>query len=258
MTKQNNDITLETLDYDFGKYITAFSTLRGNITDSQKPYDGFSVCDYTNDDGAKVSLCRHLLCDKLNIPPENLIIPRQTHSDNIAVISDIPVKDLMGIDALITQKRNVALVINTADCVPVLLADSENTTIAAIHAGWRGIISEIVPKTIAEMTKLGCRKITAVIGPAICCKCFETSNEIADLFQNMFGNSIITTNPDTGKKHVDLPATVKLQLQMNGISQTDIHTSDICTRCNPSSMFSARRLGVNSGRTATVIMLKNI
>lgn len=239
-----------------GNGIIAFSTLRGEGIDAESPYDGFSICDYTGDDGKKVTHCRQSLCDFLGIPLENLIISRQTHSDNIAVIDSIPQSNITGVDSLITRLTDTALVINTADCVPILLADSCAGIISAIHAGWRGIVSDIIPKTATEAIKLGANNIKAVIGPSICCKCFETSDGIAEKFRLKFGDNIISTNDLTGKKHVDLIQSAKMQLLSNGIKEENIAICGKCTRCNYTELFSARKSGINSGRVATVIMRK--
>ena len=240
-----------------GEDIIAFSTLRGEGIDAESPYDGFSICDYTGDDGKKVSLCRQSLCDYLGIPPQNLIIPRQTHSDTVAVIDNVPQGNITGVDSLITRLTDTALAINTADCVPVLLSDTTTGLISAIHAGWRGIVSEIIPKTVTKAKELGAKHFKAVIGPAICSECFETSDEIAEKFRTKFGESVITTNEITGKKHVDLVQSAKIQLLYTGIKEENITISGKCTRCNYTELFSARKSGVNSGRVATVIMRKN-
>lgn len=255
MNRKNNIIKV--FNYNIGEDIIAFSTLRGEGIDAESPYDGFSICDYTGDDGKKVSLCRQSLCDYLGIPPQNLIIPRQTHSDTVAVIDNVPQGNITGVDSLITRLADTALAINTADCVPVLLADTTTGLISAIHAGWRGIVSEIIPKTVTEAKGLGAKDFKAVIGPAICSECFETSDEIAEKFRTKFGNCVITTNALTGKKHVDLVQSAKIQLLYTGIKEENITISDKCTRCNYTELFSARKSGVNSGRVATVIMRKN-
>lgn len=255
MNRKNNIIKV--FNYNIGEDIIAFSTLRGEGIDAESPYDGFSICGYTGDDGKKVSLCRQSLCDYLGIPPQNLIIPRQTHSDTVAVIDNVPQGNITGVDSLITRLADTALAINTADCVPVLLADTTTGLISAIHAGWRGIVSEIIPKTVTEAKGLGAKDFKAVIGPAICSECFETSDEIAEKFRTKFGNCVITTNALTGKKHVDLVQSAKIQLLYTGIKEENITISDKCTRCNYTELFSARKSGVNSGRVATVIMRKN-
>ncbi len=253
MNRKNNIIKV--FNYNMGEDIIAFSTLRGEGIDAESPYDGFSICDYTGDDGKKVSLCRQSLCDYLGIPPQNLIIPRQTHSDTVAVIDNVPQGNITGVDSLITRLTDTALAINTADCVPVLLADTG--LISAIHAGWRGKVSEIIPKTVTKAKELGAKHFKAVIGPAICSECFETSDEIAEKFRIKFGESVITTNEITGKKHVNLVQSAKIQLLYTGIKEENITISGKCTRCNYTELFSARKSGVNSGRVATVIMRKN-
>lgn len=296
-------MSIEVLSYPFSCGITAFSTKRGMDVDVTDLYGGYSICDYTGDDENKVKMCRKALCDFLHIPLQNLIVPRQIHSSRVLVLSDEKI-DQTGenvyvqgvknaqaqeVDAVVTTFPNVAIAINTADCVPILLADSENGIIAAIHAGWRGLIGDVIVNTVVEMRKLqlaiAWRKekgsderngrgfiaskelgllqgaklevITAAIGPAICAHCFETSDEIADGFAAKFGSRFISRNSATGKQHVDLPAIAKSQLIACGVAENNVFDAHLCTKCNPQDFFSARRQGVRSGRVASVIMIND-
>jgi copper oxidase (laccase) domain-containing protein len=98
-----------------------------------------------------------------------LVTLRQVHSDAIHLINRIPPDTLSG-DALITRERGLLLAVQTADCVPVLLADTKRRAIAAIHAGWRGTLARIVAKTIGRMhMEFGSQPadIFAAIGPSI-------------------------------------------------------------------------------------------
>ena len=293
-------MSIEVLSYPFSCGITAFSTKRGVDVDVTDPYGGFSICDYTGDDGNKVKMCRKELCDFLHIPLQNLIVPRQIHSSRVLVLSDEKIVQssesvyvqgvknarAQEVDAVVTTFPNVALAVNTADCVPILLADSENGIIAAIHAGWRGLIGDVIVNTVVEMRKLqlaiawikekgsdvrngsgslaseeagqlqGAKLevITAAIGPAICAHCFETSDEIASSFVSKFGSRFVSRNSATGKRHVDLPAIAKSQLIACGVAENNVFDARVCTKCNQQDFFSARNLGVRSGRVASVIL----
>jgi YfiH family protein len=122
---------------------------------------------------------KKLVCQELSIPFENLTIPEQTHSDNIGIVKNAEYFE--NTDALITDQPNVALALNFADCVPILFYDSVQKVVAAAHAGWRGTVAKIGPKTVQKMIEeFSCKPsdIIAVIGPAIGKCCFEVKEDV--------------------------------------------------------------------------------
>ena len=123
----------------------------------------------------------------LQIPLENLIIPRQTHSLNVAVIDDVPfdANKLENIDALVTTLPNVAIAINTADCVPIVMVDEEAGVIAVAHSGWKGTVGKIASATIVKMVECGANPlhIKVAMGPCICGDCFEVGDEVVEQFE---------------------------------------------------------------------------
>lgn len=229
--------------------ISAFSTLRDTDSPSEA-YSGFSTCSYTGDSPAHYTGCREELCQSLEISADKIVFPLQTHSLNVAIVTD-PSAPLPDTDAIVTALPGVALGIHTADCVPIVLADTENGVIAAVHSGWRGTAGNIAALTVDKMVETGAdrQKIVAAMGPCICADCFEVGEEVAVHF-NRFG----TVNRTRTKPHVDLPATVAASLESAGICRDRISMPPACSRCNPADFFSARRLGTASGRTLTVII----
>lgn len=241
--------------------VVAFSTLRGiDASESAAPYSGVSLCDYTGDAPERIacyeSLLQQSLMQMLKVdrrPP--ILWARQRHTDRVAVVDspsatrcDLP----DGVDALVCTVPGVVVGVHTADCVPVLLYDAEARLVAAVHAGWRGVVAEIVPKCIAVMESLGAStaRICAVIGPAICDRCYEVGHEVASNFPPQAVSVI------DGREHVDLPSAVVMQLLECGLRRDSLQASGECTRCHPDRYFSARRLGVASGRVFTGIMLR--
>lgn len=234
--------------------VEAFYTFRGDITDVCAPYAGFSVCDYTGGNPATVEECRRELAAQLGIDLEHLMIPRQTHSLNVALVDAATQSDeLDEIDALVTMQRGVALCVNTADCVPVVVCAPDLPMVAAIHSGWRGAEGNIVGRTVAVMAGLGAEPaaMIAALGPSICPDCFEVGEEVASRFDKRFVAQVAGSKP-----HVDLRAVVMAQLVDAGLDEGNIEFDGACSRCGHSKLFSARRLGVASGRTATVVMLR--
>lgn len=246
---------MEILRLDAGAGATAFSTLRGGETygGAEDAYAGFNVCHYTGDDPVRVAHCRSELAAFVGTDVSRLVIPRQTHSVNVAVIGD-GLPRLEGVDALVTARDDVALVVNTADCLPVVFNDSRRGVIAIAHAGWRGLYGGILAATVAEMVRMGAvpRDIRVAIGPCICGACYEVDEAFAARFEARFGAGVRMIAATGHKPHVDLRAAAITELECCGIDRTRISDSGICSRCDE-RLFSARRQGVHSGRIATVV-----
>ena len=235
--------------------IRAFSTQR-DAADWSSPYSGFNVCHYTADKPAHIAECRRRMAAELNLPVENLIIPRQTHSANIAVVDSMPIDNaaLENIDGIVTSQSDIALCINTADCVPVILVDPESGIIGTVHSGWRGTVERISARAVEAMVRLGATptNIIAAMGPSICPDCFEVGEEVALKFHQEFGHT--TVIPRTPRPHVDLPRAITLTLTDAGLQPTNIHLPPACSHCHPNTYFSARRQSPASGRTLTLIL----
>ncbi len=246
--------------YDMGEGVTALSTRRGS-PEPDNPYSDFNACHYTGDNAAHVASCRERLCHVLGISSERLIIPRQTHSTVVAEVTSGNLQDdFSGVDALVTALPGVAIAVNTADCVPILLADPVNRVVAAVHSGWRGTVGEIVVSAVGRMVQMGAvaDEIRAVTGPSICTGCFEVGYEVASQFEAKWhGQGVVSDEylGVTGKYHVDLRRACRLSLEAAGIPSRNICDTSPCSRCAPSVYFSARKLGINSGRTLSVVML---
>ena len=239
--------------------IEAFTTLRGDAVAGDN-YSSFNICNYTGDSLNHIAACRRLLCQELGIADSDLILPRQTHSSLVATITaeSRHEANLEGIDALVTDLPNVAIGVNTADCVPIVLADSEAGVLGVAHAGWKGSKDRIACRTVEAMCQLGAnpQRIMAAVGAAICQDCFEVGDEVLQQFiEAGFDPAIIAKrNPATGKAHIDLPLVNRLNLVQSGVPDANIALSHRCTRCQPLRYFSARRIGIHSGRIFTGII----
>jgi len=145
-------------------------------------------------------------------------------------------------DALYTEEAGLALSVMTADCVPVLVAGPEG--IAAIHAGWRGIVGGIIPATLEKM-KGRPAEWTAWVGPAIGVCCYEVGEDVAAQVVDASGPEIAVPGPG-GKPHLDLPGAARLQLARAGVGDVVVLTR--CTRCDEETLWSYRRDGKRAGR----------
>ena len=247
--------------------VVAFSTTREGGC-STGAYASLNCTAYTGDNPACVERNQQLLRDMLPYPPQELVIPYQTHGTSCLTIDEIYLnasaeqkqKMLQGVDALTTNHAEICLCISTADCIPVLIYDQTHHAAAAIHAGWRGTVQRIVSQTLQQMQQRygtegkGC---IACIGPGILLQAFETGDEVYEAFAAAgFPMSQLSyRHPSTQKYHLDLPAANLLQLQEFGIPIAQIEQSGICTYTQHDRFFSARRLGIKSGRILSGIML---
>ena len=160
---------------------------------------------------------------------------KQTHSDNIAFLE--PEKNFYdNTDAIITNKVNTLILLNFADCVPIILYSKKYQTGAVVHAGWRGTVAEIVKKTVQKMN-IDTKTITALIGPAIGKCCFETDE---DVFKQLVKDEKTNTYTKKNDKYfIDLKQINYNQLADAGVENIDI--CSYCTCCMSDIFFSYRK-----------------
>lgn len=231
-------------------------------------YASLNCTPYTGDEAEAVRRNQETVCSSLPQRPKELIIPFQTHSTKILVINDNYLQAgnekrnamLQGVDALITRTPGCCICISTADCIPILLYDRTHGAIAAVHAGWRGTVNCILGHTLDKMRALyntDGKDIIACIGPGISLPAFEVGDEVYEAFrENGFRMDYISEwKPETHKYHIDLWAANRLQLLDFGVPGKQIENAGICTYLQHEDFFSARRLGIKSGRILSGIMI---
>lgn len=219
-----------------------------------------------NEEPTRVVANRRELGENVGFELEHLVVGNQVHGAEITVVT---AKDagrgaydnesrLPDTDALVTNEANLCLMVLTADCVPVLLFDPERRVIAAIHAGWKGTVADIVGKTVNLLQEhYGCDPcdILAGIGPAIGKCCFEVGQEVAEVFQNRYPGQVEAGKNPT-KYQIDLSGINYRQLQGAGLKTINIEQAGICTRCRPYDFFSYRYAGLAAGRFGSGILLR--
>ena len=272
----------ELLYFQLGEGVTAFSTTRqGGYSEGR--YGEFNINHYCGDSEESIRQNRLLLCRHLGISDDRLIMPHQVHLTEIAVIDDAFLQlsgeerlaRLEGVDALMTNAAGVCIGVSTADCIPVLLYDPVCRASCAVHAGWRGTVQRIVAKAVVKMTAVyGTRPadLIAQIGPGIHLDSFEVGDEVYQAFEaegfhmetiskkypvDNGGSKFFTLHSSlfTSKWHIDLPECNRQQLLSAGVPDESITVSPVCTYQQSDRFFSARRLGINSGRIFTGILL---
>jgi len=158
-------------------------------------------------------------------------------------------------DGLMTDESGVLLGIQTADCLPVLVADKRRRAVAAFHAGWRGTLKGIVQHGVKSMRRefeSQPEDLTAAIGPGIGSCCFAVGVEVRDLFAARFSYAEeLFINGE--KPHLDLVEANRRQLLAAGLSPDAIFTSNECTSCRTDRFFSYRAERAKTGRMMAVI-----
>lgn len=266
--------------YNLSDDVKAFSTTRhGGVSEGN--YASLNINEYCGDSKANTDANRLLLANELGIDANHIIMPHQTHGvesriigEEFATLPDGVKKMLLeGVDAVMTNIPGMCIGVSTADCIPVLLYDEEHHAAAAIHAGWRGTQARIVHKAVQEMRmayQTDPTKLKAVIGPGISLDNFEVGDEVyADFEQAAFDMSAIAEerikrNPNAEdpakaferKWHINLPLANIQMLTHNGVDEANIINTGICTFDNADNYFSARRLGIESGRIYTGIIIR--
>ena len=154
-------------------------------------------------------------------------------------------------DAIVGDDPQRLLAVRVADCVPVLVATDDGRVVAAIHAGWRGVVARVIPNAIGKLP--GARALVAAIGPCIGYDAFEVGPEVLDAFDEAFGSDAPVRRDESGKGHADLRQAVRIQLLRAGLSPGRIDTTDRCTHRDADEFFSHRRDRGVTGRMAAVI-----
>ena len=217
-------------DCNISHFVT---TRQGGV--SKGAYASFNPGEYSGDNPEAVRANRKLLSDAIGIPTERIFAPFQVHGAEIRSIEpsflSLPLEEqqlyMHGVDALVTDVPEVCIAVSTADCVPVLLYAPDVKAVAGIAPS---------------------------IGP----EAFEVGEEVVDAFREAgFEMScILKRDADTGKVHIDLWEANRLQLLTEGLSAGNIELAGICTYAHPDEFFSARRLGIKSGRILSGIFLR--
>ncbi len=247
--------------------VTCFTTTRHGGCSSGN-YGTMNCGPYTGDDPENVRRNLQTLADMLPQRPRMLVIPEQVHGCRKLVVDssfadagdDRRRQMLEGIDVLLTREPGFCLCISTADCIPLVFYDRRLKAAATAHAGWRGTRSRVASAALAAMTEtFGTRPedVVAVMGPGISMGGFEVGDEVYQDFKSAGFDmtSISEWKPKTHKYHLNLWIANRMQIIEAGVPESQIEMAGICTWRKYTDFFSARRLGNDSGRMLTGIMI---
>jgi YfiH family protein len=166
-----------------------------------------------------------------------VVIPRQVHGSNIRYIDSHNLARKYEADGVLTRSENLCLTVSTADCIPLLVADSTSGIFGAVHIGWRGFVSGIVENLVFQTSELGMKIDSSrfIIGPSIGPCCLEVGPEVASLFED----TLVSRRGES--TYVDLRGAVRNKLVLNGVDNNSIGGASECTSCDPSKYYSYRR-----------------
>lgn len=230
------------------KNISALSTTRLSGF-SLAPYDTNNLGLHVGDNEHHVMQNRRQLVESLNLPAEPQWI-NQTHSTHCVLVEEDPNRDA---DAALTRSHKHPLAILTADCLPITLCNLQGNEIAAIHAGWRGLVNGIIENTVAKMNSKP-SDLLAWIGPSICQKCYETGDEVYETFTSKYPQSKKAFQPVHSKWLANLPQIAEMVLNAQGINA--VYQSSLCTFESENELYSYRRTS-QTGRIGTLIWFNN-
>ena len=222
-----------------------FFTRQGGV--SAGLYEGLNTGVGSKDDPAAVAENRRRVADHLGGVPDDLAACYQIHSAVARVAEAGWRGDRPEGDATVTATPGVICAVLTADCAPVLLADTGAGVVGAAHAGWKGALGGIVHSTVTAMEALGARpdRMVAVVGPCIAQASYEVGADFQDRFDHHDPGSGRFFAPDetADKRLFDLPAYVLWRLDQAGVGEAAWTGDD--TRTNPDRFFSNRRAYLN-------------
>ncbi len=236
-----------------------FTSALGGV--SHGKITGLNLGFRVHDDETSVRENYRLLSNDLGIDLNRTVLAKQTHTDNIRIVTEadcgkgiVRTSDIKDTDGLITNIPSIALIVFSADCVPILFFDPKNSVVAAVHSGWRGTVKKIAARCVDIMSntfKCNPKDILVAGGPSIGPCCFEFGSDAPDYFDEKYRKKL-----QSGKFMIDLPHMISDTLTERGIPGENIDISSVCTVCNSDKYYSYRAHKEHTGRQGAVIMLK--
>ncbi|GAW32997.1 laccase domain protein YfiH [Roseovarius sp. A-2] len=251
-------MTLEILTSDsLAPLRHGFFTRRGGA--SSGVFAGLNCGPGSSDQSEIVTINRARVAQAMAVEPANLVTVHQVHSADVVTV-DGPLAERPRADAMVTATPGVALGVLTADCQPVLFADTKARVVGAAHAGWRGALDGVLESTVEAMESLGAGRdrITAVIGPSISQAAYEVGPEfLEDFVAEDPGYSRFFANGENGRYQFDLPAFGLHCLRRAGVGHAE--WTRHCTYADAARFYSYRRAThaneADYGRLISVIRL---
>ena len=230
-----------------GIVTSAFSTRLGGVSEGY--YSSLNLSFDRGDDPERVLENFKRIGASMGVNVEDMVLSKQTHTTNVRVVTAedkgkgvMRERNYTDVDGMITNVPGICLVTSYADCVPLYFVDPVKKAIGLSHSGWRGTVGKIGKVTIEKMGELYGTKpedIVACIGPSICQKCYEISEEVAVQFKEAFPDNIkeILIDKGNGKYQLDLWECNRINFKEAGVLPENIKVTDICTCHNTDVLF---------------------
>lgn len=243
-----------------------FFTREGGV--SEGPFASLNCSPDVGDRAEHVRENLARVAQALGLSAERIYVAAQVHDRGVIVLSGSEAASAVArtaADAIVSRAAGAPEApagcgVRTADCVPILLADPQSGRVAAVHAGWRGVVREVIANAIDHMVTLGSQRaaLLAAIGPHIGPDAFEVGDDVAlELIRASSAEDVVQRLPD-GKAHVNLARIARAQLCAAGLSGERIEQLPGCTHRDASRYFSFRRDGKRSGRMLSVIVARTL
>jgi len=234
-----------------GPCAAAFTTRTGGV--SRGPYAALNLAGTVDDAPTDVRANRELVCVRLGIDAARVQVGCQVHGTSVRRVAASghvgafldPTHRWPDGDGLISDQSGVAVGIFGADCLPVLLWHRDRPAVAAVHAGWRGLVDGILEHAVDALG--GGARLGAAVGAGIGPCCYPVSAEVRDRFVARFGHSVVQGDA------VDLAAAAQAALTARAVPASAVWVLDSCTSCEAQRWFSFRRDGAPTGRQAGLI-----
>jgi YfiH family protein len=229
----------------------ATTTRTGGV--SKAPFESLNLGKASGDEAAAVAENRRRLSAALDLPsPPSWL--RQVHGPHVVRAPFASPDETPEADAAFTTETGVVCVVQTADCLPVLFCDDAGSTVAAAHAGWRGLAAGVLEATIAALPAKA-DQLMAWLGPAIGPQAFEVGPDVREAFAALGPEAVAAFRPqaEQGKWLCDIYALARLRLRAAGIGR--ISGGGLCTHTDSARFFSYRRDG-RCGRMASLVWLE--
>ena len=234
----------------------AFSTKENGY--SLKPFAHNNLAYHVNDDPKLVFKNHQNYAHYLDYDFNKLVHMQQVHGTSVIIIDkNTNLKEVPTCDALITQVKNIPLMVMVADCIPILIYDPSKEVIAVVHAGRAGTFNKILPHTINKMHNnfgTDSKNLIIVLGPSIRACCYEVGKEIKEEAKGLNHTYAIMEREQS--YYLDLVSIIKKQLLELGVKNKNIDISPYCTSCNNDIFFSYRADSNTTGRFSGLLMLK--
>ncbi len=227
-----------------------FTTRQGGV--SEGIFSSLNLSFTRGDDHKAVTENFRRLAKAMDVEFEKFVFTDQTHTTNVRRITGddagkglICERDFRDVDGLITNVPGIVLSTFFADCVPLYFVDPVHRAIGMSHSGWRGTVGRMGKATLEAMAwEYGTRAedVICAVGPSICQDCYEVSEDVAEAFRQEFAGQEgeILISKGNEKYQLDLWKANEIVLLEAGVMKEHLTVTDICTCCNPKSLFSHR------------------